>query len=188
MGNTHSYYKPKGAAQPPKNMPGSNVLRTYFDQVDINKDGSINAKELHAALDNGNQTNFNMTTVNMMIDHMDQDDNGDICFKEFGLLWHSLLDWQNTFQLYDHDKNDTITLVELEKALASFGYNLRPAVYAQLLRKLNLASEQSARFDDFIKCCLILQGITAKFTREDAIEKTEKNAYEKYLIKHINKF
>ena len=42
-------------------MPSSYALT-----VDKNKDGSINTKELYAALDNVNKTNNNMTTINMV--------------------------------------------------------------------------------------------------------------------------
>ena len=62
-----SGYKPRRPAPPPPNMPSHTQLKTYFDRVDANKSGSITPKELQAALVNGNNTEFNITTINMMI-------------------------------------------------------------------------------------------------------------------------
>jgi len=62
-----SGYKPRRPAPPPPNMPGSDTLKQYFDRVDSNKSGTITPKELQAALVNGNNTEFNMVTINLMI-------------------------------------------------------------------------------------------------------------------------
>ena len=62
-----SGFKPRRPAPPPPNMPSAAQLRTYFDRVDANKSGSITPEELQAALVNGNNTEFNIKTINMMI-------------------------------------------------------------------------------------------------------------------------
>ena len=48
-------------------MPSQTQLKAYFDRVDANKSGSITPQELQAALVNGNNTEFNIKTINMMI-------------------------------------------------------------------------------------------------------------------------
>ena len=99
-------------------MPSHTQLKTYFDRVDANKSGSITPKELQAALVNGNNTEFNITTINMMIskllwcctsspnittslDMFDHDKTGEITYNEFGSLWRYVIDWQNCFKTFD---------------------------------------------------------------------------------------
>jgi hypothetical protein len=98
-------------------------------RVDSNKSGTITPKELQAALVNGNNTEFNMVTIDSMISRFiyildeksqklisrsrpsgitptssglfDTDKTGEICFKEFGALWRYVVDWQNCFKTFD---------------------------------------------------------------------------------------
>jgi len=163
-------------------MPGSDMLRAYFERVDSNKSGTITPKELQAALVNGNSSEFNMVTINMMINLFDHDKTGEICFKEFGSLWRYVVDWQNCFKSFDKDKSGSINQVELEEALTSFGYNLSPVVYTLLLRKFDRTKLQAVRFDDFIQCCLVLHGITDTFRAEDTdLDGVITISYEKFL-------
>ena len=53
------------------------MLNTIL-RVDSNKSGSITPAELQSALVNGNNTKFNITTINMMISML---------FKYTHLLW-----------------------------------------------------------------------------------------------------
>ena len=88
-------------------------------RVDSNKSGSITPQELQSALVNGSNTEFNMTTINMMIseyssvasvvptdilspaDLFDHDKTGEISYSEFGSLWRYVVDWQNCFKTFD---------------------------------------------------------------------------------------
>ena len=112
-----SGYKPRRPAPPPPNMPSQTQLKAYFDRVDANKSGSITPQELQAALVNGNNTEFNINTINMMIskfsritpaittkispDMFDHDKTGEISYSEFGSLWRYVIDWQNCFKSFD---------------------------------------------------------------------------------------
>ena len=90
---------------------------TFF-RVDSNKSGSITPLELQSALVNGNNTQFNIATINMMIsknfnveslalwipfflDLFDHDKTGEISYDEFGSLWRYVVDWQNCFKAFD---------------------------------------------------------------------------------------
>ena len=48
-------------------MTGSAALLYIYCRVDTNKSGTITGAELQSALSNGNSTEFNIHTVNMMI-------------------------------------------------------------------------------------------------------------------------
>lgn len=162
-----SKFAPRRPAPPPPNMPKEQQLKQYFQRVDSNKSGTITPKELQAALVNGNNTEFNMVTIDSMIRLFDTDKTGEICFKEFGALWRYVVDWQNCFKAFDKDKSGTISLTELEAALTSFGYGLSPSVYRLLIRKFDRSGQQAVAFDDFIQCCLVMQGVTDMFRTED---------------------
>jgi len=162
-----SKFKPRRPAPPPPNMPGDTQLRGYFERVDANKSGTITPAELQKALVNGNGTEFNMVTINSMISLFDKDKSGEICYTEFGALWRYVVDWQNCFKAFDKDKSGTINQSELQEALTTFGYNLSPQVYRLLLRKFDRTGRQAVCFDDFIQCCLVMQGITDMFRSED---------------------
>jgi Ca2+-binding EF-hand superfamily protein len=68
---------------------------------------------------------------------------------------------------HSRDKSGTISLSELEAALTSFGYGLSPTVYRLLIRKFDRTGRQAVAFDDFIQCCLVMQGVTNMFRTED---------------------
>jgi len=182
-----SGYKPRRPAPPPPNMPSQSQLKVYFDRVDSNKSGSITPLELQSALVNGNNTQFNIATINMMINLFDHDKTGEISYDEFGSLWRYVVDWQNCFKAFDKDKSGSINYSELESALTSFGYNLTPPVYALLLRKFDRTKNNAVQFDDFIQCCLVLHGITDMFRREDTdVDGVITISYEKFLTMLLN--
>jgi len=182
-----SKYKPRRPAPPPPNMPGGDQLRTYFARVDANKSGTITPEELQAALVNGNTTKFNMVTIDSMINLFDTDKTGEICFQEFGNLWRYVVDWQNCFRTFDKDKSGTINQGELAEALTTFGYSLSPEVHRLLLRKFDRTGQQAVCFDDFIQCCLVLQGMTDMFRVEDSAQAGEVTVtYERFLTMLLN--
>ncbi|XP_023333051.1 programmed cell death protein 6 [Eurytemora carolleeae] len=182
-----SKFKPRRPAPPPPNMPSSTLLKQYFDRVDSNKSGTITPSELQAALSNGNNTEFNIGTVNLMIGLFDTEKTGEIDFKDFGSLWRYIVDWQNCFKNFDKDKSGSINLVELEEALTSFGYTLSRDVMQLLLRRFDRTNSHAVKFDDFIQCCLVLHGMTDIFRAEDTDQDgVIQITYERFLVLLLN--
>jgi len=97
------------------------------------------------------------------------------------------VDWQNCFKAFDKDRSGTINITELKEALTTFGYNLSPEVYKLLLRKFDRTQRQEVVFDDFMQCCLVLQGVTDMFRQEDTDMKGEITiSYEGFLKMLLN--
>ena len=75
----------------------------------------------------------------------------------------------------------------LEAALVSFGYTLSPPVLSLLLRKFDRSGRQAVAFDDFIQCCLVLQGVTEAFRAEDVAQSGVVTlSYERFLTLLLN--
>ena len=58
-------YQKQGLIHESMGFPNNQII--VIIRVDANKSGTITPQELQAALVNGNGTEFNMTTINMMI-------------------------------------------------------------------------------------------------------------------------
>ncbi|KAI0983336.1 hypothetical protein GJ496_001084 [Pomphorhynchus laevis] len=142
-------------------------LKRIFNQVDIDKSGSITADELQRALSNGTWTPFNPETVRLMIGMFDKDNTGSIEFHEFEALWRYVSDWEKCFRSYDTDNSGTIDKHELKTALKSFGYRLSDSFFELLIQKFDRRGRGDVAFDDFIQSCVSLQSLTAAFRHFD---------------------
>lgn len=150
------------------------IIRT-FTTVDIDHSGSITIRELQTALVNGNWTNFDLDTCQMLMNMFDVNRDGTIGLNEFMGLWKYISDWQNVFRQFDRDGSGSIDGAELSSALRSFGYNLSPTILMLLEQKYaSLPSETGVRqystgitFDRFVRACVTVKNLTENFQRED---------------------
>lgn len=146
----------------------------FFERVDRDQSGAINAAELQAALSNGTWSPFNPETVRLMIGKyvficasgdvkfldfpgmFDKSGTGQVTFEDFGALWKYVADWQNCFRSFDKDNSGNIDRDELKNALITFGYRLSDGLINTLVRKFDRYGRGTILFDDFIQCCVIL--------------------------------
>jgi Ca2+-binding EF-hand superfamily protein len=166
-------YAPQAAYanQPPPGV--SNDLWAWFQAVDADRSGRINANELKAALVNGNYSSFNDGTCRLMIKLFDRDNSGTIDVHEFSSLWKYISDWRDCFNRFDQDRSGSINSSELAQALGSFGYRLSPRFCQTLVktyssRKVGAnSSNGSISFDDFIEACVTIKNLTDTFRAYD---------------------
>ncbi|EOR02049.1 Peflin [Wallemia ichthyophaga EXF-994] len=111
--------------RPPTTYIDPNV-RSWFETVDRDRTGQINATELQMALVNGDYSNFDLDTTQMLIGIFDVDKTGTISIDEFAGVFKYINDWRNVFQHFDVDRSGTIEGHELAAALSQFGYRLTP--------------------------------------------------------------
>jgi len=159
----------------------------WFQTVDEDRSGHINADELQRALVNNNWSHFNKETCRLMIGMFDKDRSGTIDVYEFVLLWKYIQDWKNCFDGFDKDRSGSIDQAELSQAFASFGYRLSPQFCTLCVRVFDRSSANTMKFDDFIQCCVMLKSLTDSFRKFD----TNQNGriqinYEQFLDMVLN--
>ncbi|XP_047486937.1 programmed cell death protein 6-like isoform X1 [Penaeus chinensis] len=148
-------------------MPDRNFLVTVFQQVDKDRSGAIDARELQSALSNGNFTPFNPETIKLMIGMFDKRGSGTINFDEFGAVWKYVTDWQQCFRSFDRDGSGNISKDELKTAITTFGYRFSEKFYDVLMQRFDRTGRGGVYFDDFIQCCIVLHTLTQAFSQYD---------------------
>jgi len=148
-------------------------LWQWFTSVDTDRSGAISAKELQAALVNGNWSNFDLDTVKMLMSIFDTDRSGSIGFNEFAGLWKYIGDWQNVFRHFDQDRSGSIDARELANALSNFGYRLTWPILNLIEQKYAAAQDDDSgappgiTFDRFVRACVAVKSLTESFQRVD---------------------
>lgn len=165
---------------PPPGVPP--FLWNLFSAVDQDRNGQITAKELQAALINGNWSPFNDETCRLMISMFDRDNSGTIDINEFVALWDYIEQWKRCFQSFDRDNSGNISGSELHQALTTFGYRLSPEFCRLAITKFDRFGRNSIEFDDFIQLCVTIHCLTEAFKRKDTMQAgTVTLQYEEFL-------
>lgn len=105
------------------NNPGGNPggagpdIQTWFNAVDRDRSGKINAEELQAALINAQGKNFSGTACQLMIGMFDHDKSGTIDINEFQQLYAYINQWLSVFKTYDRDQSGHIEEHELAQGI-----------------------------------------------------------------------
>merc|ERR1712110_475180 len=84
-------YPGSGAPQQPAVDP---QVQQWFNAVDSDRSGQIDAKELQKALVNGNWSNFSEEACRMMIEMFDKEKKYSINIHEFGALFQYINQWK----------------------------------------------------------------------------------------------
>ena len=87
--------------------------------------------------------------------------------EEFEKLWNYLIDWRQTFNRFDKDKNQVIDRRELNTALQLMGYKFSDSFINIALAKFDPDKTGAIRFDDFIRLCCILSSLSEQFSKQD---------------------
>ncbi|XP_076046563.1 programmed cell death protein 6-like [Oratosquilla oratoria] len=141
-------------------------IMMWFQAVDQDRSGQINASELQQALQNGNWSKFSEEACRLMIKMFDSDNSGSINVHEFSQLFGFISQWTNVYRSYDKDNSGTIDEGEMHQALQQMGFRLSPqftafgvAKFAPKTRKVTL--------DNFIVFNVQIRNLTDAFRARD---------------------
>ncbi|BBN11599.1 hypothetical protein MPTK1_5g13250 [Marchantia polymorpha subsp. ruderalis] len=146
-------------------MANNELLRMWFDSVDVDRSGSINCEELQRALAVGN-LHFPSSVVNQMIKLYDTDLNGTMSFNEFISLHQFLTVVQDSFQANLRNR-EQLSLNEVYNALTQAGFSLdQPAFYCAC-QSFDKERRGHFRLDNYMSLCIFLKSARNLFTSFD---------------------
>merc|ERR1711970_1004951 len=146
-------------------VPQQQVMQ-WFQAVDVDRSGHINAIEQQQALVNGNMSKFSEDACRMMIDMFDTNKSGTIDVNEFGQLFNFVNQWKGVFQGFDRDRSGSIEFQELSQALQQMGYRFSQNLVNNVLARYD-PKNRRLTLDNFIVVCFQLRRLTDSFKRRD---------------------
>ncbi|KAF4523479.1 hypothetical protein B566_EDAN004548 [Ephemera danica] len=153
-----------GAAPPSGVSP---EVQGWFQAVDRDRSGKIDARELQSALMNGQGKCFSDTACTLMIGMFDKDKSGTIDLMEFQQLYNYINQWLSAFKAYDRDQSGFVDEGELNQALQQMGYRFTPQFVNFLVTRSDPATKKKISVDQFIVICVQIQRFTEAFRGRD---------------------
>ena len=130
-------------------------LRQAFDLFDTDGSGTIDPKELRAAMQSLGFEAKN-ATIYQMIQDMDKDGSGEIDFDEFLDLMTSRLagsdtkeDVQKIFELFDDDKTGYISLQNLKRVCQELGENMDDSELLEMVERADADKDGQISPEEF---------------------------------------
>ncbi|VDL92559.1 unnamed protein product [Schistocephalus solidus] len=162
-------------------------LRQIFKNFDKDQNGSITAKELQEALQNGVGTPFDINCASLMISLFDRDNNGTIDINEFCQLFNYIMQWKQLFEQHDSDRSGSIDYNEFRSALRHFRYNLSDKFTGWIMGRFDRQKRGAIGFDKYIYILVCLQMLTDSFKALDVMRRgVATMSFEQFLVAAFN--
>jgi len=158
---------PQNYCYQPGFSPVNPAAYALFLGVDANRSGTVDARELHAALSNGGWTAFSFKTTKILMRMFDADRSGALAYREFESLLAQLMAWRQWFDAADADRSGKLSPPELSRCLRAFGFALPEPTMFEIFKAVDLDSSGSIGFDEFIQVLAEVNSLTAAFRRYD---------------------
>jgi len=139
----------------------------WFNGVDTDGSGQIEATELQKALVNGDYSNFSEEACRMMIDMFDTDKTGQINVNEFGALFTFIQQWKATYESHDVEKRGKLNVTEFTAAIEQMGFRFSPTFVNNLVTKYS-PRERMVSLDNFIVAQVQIKRLTDSFRKRDS--------------------
>lgn len=139
-------------------------VREWFQAVDTDRSGRIEAPELQAALMSSNGRKFSEDACRLMIGLFDGGSKA-IDINAFGHLFNYVNQWMQAFRSYDRDGSGFINPNEFMSALQTMGYRFSQQFVETVARKFG--EPQGLPVDGFIMVCILIQKFTDGFRKKD---------------------
>jgi len=141
-------------------------IAQWFNAVDQDRSGQIDARELQKALVNDNWSNFSEEACRMMIDMFDANNSATIDAAEFGQLFKYINQWKGVYEAQDKDRSGQIEEHEFVKALEQMGYRFSQTFVRNLLNKYDPRGRRLT-LDNFIVASVQIKKLTDSFRNRD---------------------
>lgn len=144
-------------------------LRDFFESVDSDRSGSINAEELKAALSNSKVMNFSFSDecAQMMIRMFDRTGDRVIDYNEFEQLHRFLIRMRDAYDEVDTDRSRSLDYNEVCNALQRSGFTLSPQTVQTVFRKFDRNRTNALGLDGYIEMCVFLDNVHNTFSTFD---------------------
>lgn len=146
-------------------------VQQWFNTIDRDRSGRINAKELQAALFNGPGKHFAEGVCHLMINIFNRNRNGTIDVTEFQELLNYINNWMSVFRIYDKDDTGFIEEAELSLAVQQMGFRFSMEFFKVVVAKSDTLNHKQISSDQFIAFCVQLQRFTDIFRMKDKEQK-----------------
>lgn len=141
-------------------------MAQWFQAVDQDNSGQIDAKELGSALANGDGSMFSEEACKVMINMFDTNLTGTIDIHEFGKLFAYIQQWKAMFEGFDRDRTGTIDQGEFTQAIQQMGYRFSPQFTQNILAKCDPRGRKLT-LDNFIMVSVQVKRLTDSFRTRD---------------------
>lgn len=155
----------------------------WFDSVDQDHSGEIDAAELERAL-SGSGDQFSKSTVDLMIRLFDADNSKKIDRREFQILFQYIRAMRDSFESYDQGRLGHIGPEELQLALQSAHYPFTSMKTIMILfKRFDKRMTGRLTFENFLEMALYLGNWRTVFNQHDtAGEGTIRVNMEEFII------
>lgn len=159
-----------------------NYLRGVFNEMDVNKDGSITANELQQALRMTQSTSeFSRKTVELLMSKYDTNGDREISFEEFHDLFLNLNEEFESFLYMDADDSGSIDINEFSSSINKKGYNFSNDFYLAIMNEIEKKTgHRGIRFDNYIRVAARFDFLCQSYRKTPYFQK---ESLERYLKK-----
>ncbi|KXZ45192.1 hypothetical protein GPECTOR_57g482 [Gonium pectorale] len=141
------------------------AARLWFQSVDTNRSGHLDAHELKRALEMG-RLNYTLHQVHQFIRVFDYQGDKKLDVNEFIQLHRFLCEVQDCFAAVGRG-SPLLPAADLPTALARMGHQLEPQAMQAVLVRFDVSGRGGLALEDFLSACFFLMAARRVFYRFD---------------------
>lgn len=147
--------------------PANPAAWALFQSVDTDRTGSINPKELQAALSHGGWVAFSPKTTRMLMRMYDTDRSGTLGYLEFERLLATMDQWRKLFEAADTDRSGKLAVAEVKGSIRALHFTCPDPVLDSMVNAYDDDLSGQLGFDEYIRLLAELSSLTAAFRARD---------------------
>jgi len=150
-------------------------INKWFDSIDIDKNGSLDVRELGRALEQAGMK-FSDNLLQHLIKVFDFDNSGNIGKNEFACLYNYVSQMKNQFVSADKDNSGTLDWKELDALLGSGDCKLSSESVNALASKFDPQHKGSLTLEEFMELCIYLGSLRSFYQTDTTPTNQPKSA------------